>query len=175
MDKLLTIDSVKLLARYNHHVNAEMGRILASLGEAEWDRALGGFYPSIRSLCSHIFGTDLAWLKRFATLRTFPFAQDPMLARAPAWGELLFAKCADYQPEREVLDGLFVRLAEELTAEDLAQRLRYKDWRGIDQDRNLGGLILHVFNHQTHHRGMISLYLDMLGKQNDFSAMISLV
>ncbi|MCL2722457.1 MAG: hypothetical protein FWD47_14095 [Treponema sp.] len=29
--------------------------------------------------------------------------------------------------------------------------------------------ITHVFNHQTHHRGMISLYLEMLGKENSFS------
>jgi uncharacterized damage-inducible protein DinB len=32
-----------------------------------------------------------------------------------------------------------------------------------------------MFNHQTHHRGMISLYLDMLGKENDFSSLLALV
>jgi uncharacterized damage-inducible protein DinB len=32
-----------------------------------------------------------------------------------------------------------------------------------------------VFNHQTHHRGMISLYLDMLGKENDFSNLFVLL
>ena len=57
----------------------------------------------------------------------------------------------------------------------MPKRLRYKNFKGIDQDRELGGLILHVFNHQTHHRGMISLYLDMLGKENDFSNLFVLL
>jgi uncharacterized damage-inducible protein DinB len=33
----------------------------------------------------------------------------------------------------------------------------------------------HIFNHQTHHRGMISLYLDMMGIDNDFSGLLPLV
>jgi uncharacterized damage-inducible protein DinB len=32
-------------------------------------------------------------------------------------------------------------------------------------------LLLHVFNHGTHHRGMIAAYLDLLGIENDYSAM----
>jgi uncharacterized damage-inducible protein DinB len=32
-----------------------------------------------------------------------------------------------------------------------------------------------MFNHQTHHRGMIALYLDILGKENDFSSLLALV
>jgi uncharacterized damage-inducible protein DinB len=62
-----------------------------------------------------------------------------------------------------------------VTPENLSKRLRYKDFKGIEQDLELGGLILHMFNHQTHHRGMISLYLDMLGKENDFSSLLALV
>jgi uncharacterized damage-inducible protein DinB len=45
----------------------------------------------------------------------------------------------------------------------------------VEQDRELGGLIMHLFNHQSHHRGMVSVYLDMLGKQNDFSNILPLV
>lgn len=174
-EERMTPDTLKLLARYNDHVNRAMGGILAGLDAAEWDRPLGGFYPSIRALCSHLFVTDLAWLKRVSTLRSFPFSQNAMLARTPAWGEMLFPTVADYATDREALDGLLTQLAEELSAEDLAARLHYKDWRGVDQDRNVGGLLVHMFNHQTHHRGMISLYLEQLGKQNDFSSMVPLV
>ena len=39
-----------------------------------------------------------------------------------------------------------------VTPEDLPKRLRHKDFKGIDQERELGGLILHMFNHQTHHK-----------------------
>jgi uncharacterized damage-inducible protein DinB len=152
-----------------------MGRVLAQLTDEEWNRVLGGYYPSIRSLCSHLFISDLAWLRRFATLRPFAYAQHAIVRRNPVWDELLFPSFRDYDADRKALDECFIRLAEEVAPEDLPKRLRYKNFKGIDQDRGFGGLILHAFNHETHHRGMISLYLDMLGKENDFSNLFVLV
>jgi uncharacterized damage-inducible protein DinB len=171
----MTSDTVKLLARYNRHANAEMGRICAGLSDEEWNRALGGYYPSIRALCSHVFQGDLAWLKRFAALRPFRYGEHPISQRPLVWGELLFPSYAEFARERPVVDDLLLQFADEVTPEDFPQRLRYKNWHGVDQDREFGGLVMHVFNHQTHHRGMVSLYLDMLGKQNDFSNIITLV
>lgn len=171
----MTSDTVKLLARYNRHANTAMGRICAGLSDAEWNHGFGGYYPSIRALCSHVFQGDVAWLKRFATARPFRYAEHPIFERPLVWGELLFPSYAEYARERQVADELLSRFADELVPEDFPRRLRYKNWRGEDQDREFGGLVIHVFNHQTHHRGMVSLYLDMLGKQNDFSNIIPLV
>lgn len=171
----MTPDTIKLLARYNVHANTEMGRTLAHLGDEEWNQALGGYYPSIRSLCSHLFVSDLAWLRRFATLRLFAFADHPIFQRNPVWGELLFPSFRDYDADRKALDECLTKLTEEVAPDDLANRLHYKNFKGINQERELGGLILHMFNHQTHHRGMISLYLDMLGKENDFSNLFVLL
>ncbi len=36
-------------------------------------------------------------------------------------------------------------------------------------------VFLHLFNHQTHHRGQISVLLDQLGVENDYSNLISKV
>jgi len=171
----MTPDTIKLLARYNVHANTEMGRALAQLSDEEWNRTLGGYFPSIRSLCSHLFVSDLAWLRRFATLRPFDYSRHPIFQRNPAWGELLFPRFRDYEADRKALDECFTRFASEVTPEDLTKRLRYKNFKGVDQDREMAGLILHAFNHQTHHRGMISLYLDMVGKENDFSNLFVLL
>jgi uncharacterized damage-inducible protein DinB len=171
----MTSDTVKLLAHYNRHANTEMGRICAGLSDGEWNQGFGGYYPSIRSLCSHLFIGDLTWLKRFATSRSFRYAAHPLLQRPLTWGELLFPTFADYHPDRQAADDLLSQFADELSPDDFARRLRYKNWQGVDQDRNVGGLIMHLFNHQTHHRGMISLYLDLLGKPNDFSNILPLV
>jgi uncharacterized damage-inducible protein DinB len=51
----MTTDTIKFMARYNAHANTEMGRVLAQLADEEWNRAMGGYYPSVRSLCSHLF------------------------------------------------------------------------------------------------------------------------
>lgn len=171
----MTTDTVKLLARYNRHANAEMGRLLAGLSVEEWNQALGGYYPSIRAIGSHIFQGDVTWLKRFGTLRPFRYLDHPIFQRTLTWGELLFPTFADYERDRQVVDDLLTRFAEEVIPEDFPQTLRYKNYQGVEQARQFGGLVLHLFNHQTHHRGMVSLYLDMLGKPNDFSNIIPLV
>lgn len=171
----MTPDTIQLLARYNAHANTEMGRVLAQLDDEQWNRALGGYYPSIRSLCSHLFISDLTWLRRFATLRDFGYAGHAIFARSPSPGALLFPTFRDYAPDRKVLDERFTSFAQELASEDLAQRLRYKDLKGVDQDRPFGGLVLHAFNHHTHHRGMIALYLDLLGQENDYSNLFALL
>ena len=171
----MTPNTIKLLARYNVRANTEMGRVLAQLADEEWNRALGGYYPSIRSLCSHLFIADFAWLRRFTNLRPFAYAQHPIFEGNPTWGGMLFPSFLDYDADRRTLDECLTKFAEEITPEDLPKRLRYKDFKGIDRERELGRLMLHMFNHQTHHRGMISLYLDMLGKENDFSSLLALV
>ena len=76
---------------------------------------------------------------------------------------------------RSGLDSIIVSFADEITGDDLGTSLHYRNWKGEEQNRNVGGLIMHVFNHQTHHRGMVSLYLDLLGIENDFSNLAALV
>ncbi len=81
----------------------------------------------------------------------------------------------EYKEKRQVLDGVFFQLADEVDNDDFLHILNYSNLKGILQQRNFGGIISHVFNHQTHHRGMISLYLEMLGKENDYSNLVVLV
>lgn len=68
----MTIDTIKLLARYNTHANQEMGRVLSGLTHDEWNQALGGYFPSIRATLSHIFNAHLAYLRRFAQFWFLP-------------------------------------------------------------------------------------------------------
>lgn len=53
-------------------------------------------------------------------------------------------------------------LAAELSDSDLAQPISYRNARG-DNRKNFGALLLHFFNHQTHHRGQVSTLLSQLG------------
>jgi len=62
-----------------------------------------------------------------------------------------------------------------LAENELEKTISFANMKGETVTKNVGGSILHLFNHQTHHRGMISLYLDMLGIDNDFSGLLPLV
>jgi uncharacterized damage-inducible protein DinB len=42
-------------------------------------------------------------------------------------------------------------------------------------EKNVAGVLVHIFNHATHHRGGISVYLDILGKENDYSSVLNCI
>jgi uncharacterized damage-inducible protein DinB len=171
----MTTDVNTLFAAYNALANGEMNKYISQLDQAGWEREFGGYYKSIRSLCSHIYLGDIAWLKRFGHLRSFRYLTDAVFATTFNWSDVLFPAIDEYLVKRGEMDALIKSFAGELRQEDLDGTLHYRNWKNEDQSRNVGGTILHVFNHQTHHRGMISLYLDLLGKDNDFSNFLNVV
>jgi hypothetical protein len=59
--------------------------------------------------------------------------------------------------------------------DDLSKFLDYKDSHGDPHHQEFGLVVLHVFNHQTHHRGMVSIYLEEMGVQNDYSNIMDMI
>jgi len=171
----MNTDTIKLFAKYNSNVNKEMNKFISLLKQNEWKKELGGYYKNIESLCSHIFLGDFAWLKRFCTLKSFNSLKNSIFNIDYPWDSLPFNNIDEYIYRRTELDSIISSLAEEIQQDDLGKYLKYKNYKGEDQNRNFGGLLIHVFNHQTHHRGMISLYLELLGIDNDFSNLLVLV
>lgn len=163
---------IKLFARYNRETNEKMNGVIATLNDDEWESDLSGFYKSVRSLCSHLYIADYNWIKRFKNLRDFPSLENEYLSSIHRMGDHLFIEKKEYLAERPKLDAVIDSFIEEITEDDLSQNLIYKNYHGIEVNKNAGGLLLHMFNHQTHHRGMISVYLEILGKENDFYSLM---
>jgi|WetSurMetagenome_2_1015567.scaffolds.fasta_scaffold86078_2 uncharacterized damage-inducible protein DinB len=171
----MTPDTFKLLAKYNSHTNTEMNKLISQLTITEWEKEFNGFYRNIKALCTHIYIADCNWLKRFALLRSFRYLDDPTLAVSYSWDSNIFESINEYLNKRMELDQIIISLADEITQEDLNRFIKYKNWKGEFEEHNIGGILLHMFNHQTHHRGMISLYLEFVGKENDYSGLVKLV
>ncbi len=167
--------TVKLFAEYNGKTNQAMNRLIDGLTGEQWDHAFSGYYPTIHALCNHLYVSDFAWLKRFGNLRPFQYLEDELFQAQLTLSSRALVDQRDYLAKRPVLDAKMAALASELTDDDLAATLTYHNFKGVEQRRNLGGLLLHMFNHGTHHRGMISLYLDSLGVENDYSNLFHLV
>jgi len=67
------------------------------------------------------------------------------------------------------LDNIILEFVDELEEDDLEKELKWTNSKGIQFEKKLGVCLIHLSHHQTHHRGMISLYLEFIGKENDYS------
>jgi uncharacterized damage-inducible protein DinB len=163
----------ELLVKYNKEVNQQMNNIIKTLSEEEWDKQFAGYFKSIHELCSHIFIADYNWLKRFESLNNFKSLTGIYFNKEYNYNELLFKNANEYFTKRSELDTLLVNFINEITANDLIKEFKWKDSKGIQLEKKIEVILTHLFTHQTHHRGMISLYLELLGKENDYSRLYS--
>ena len=161
---------IELFANYNKLTNEAMNDVIKTLSKAEWEKSLGGYFPSVRSLCSHLYTTDCNWMKRFRNLRSFTTLKDAFFDKTYARGEMIFEDMGEYLARRPDLDNRILAFVHELTNADMDSVLKFTDPAGKAQERNAGGHILQYFNHGTHHRGAISVYLEQLGHPNDFAS-----
>jgi uncharacterized damage-inducible protein DinB len=167
MDK----NNFELLAKYNKETNEKMNNIIKTLSEEEWNKQFSGYYKSIHELCSHIFIGDHTWLSRFKSINNFKNLTDAYFIKKYSFQEILFENIAEYLTKRAELDNIIIDFIDELTEDNLKKELKWTNLKGITLEKKLEVFLLHIFNHETHHRGMISLHLEMLGRENDYSSL----
>jgi hypothetical protein len=104
----------------------------------------GGRHPVAAALCQHPAG--FAALQRCRTLQ--PSSLDG----------LLFDQLPALSTRRQLLDDVIIRLC---ATEDAIWNtpLAYHNTRGVAQRKKFHALLLHFFNHQTHHRGQATTLL----------------
>jgi uncharacterized damage-inducible protein DinB len=146
-----------------------MNDIIKSITEEEWNKAFPGFYKSIHEICSHIYISDYTWLKRYKLLRSFESLSSNFFDKNYSFTEIIFSDRNEYIDMRTELDNKIIDFIKEITASDLERILNYSNSKGKPFEKMMGGLLIHLFNHETHHRAMVSLYLEMLGKPNDYN------
>jgi uncharacterized damage-inducible protein DinB len=165
-------DAANLFAKYNKIVNETMDGIIKTLSPQEWDRDLGGYFKSVRGVCSHLYICDFNWLRRFRNYRDFSALKGPFFDKAYSFSELLFEDPGEYLSKRPELDDTIIAFTSELNDSDMEGILKYSDSEGESCECVLGGGVLHFLTHETHHRGVTSLYLELLGRENDFCSLI---
>jgi len=155
---MITPDYVRRMAAYNAWQNRQMDRAMAglSLEALEADRA--AFWGSILGTANHLLWGDQIWMARFGV----GAAPDVKLADSPR----MHPTQATWSAERFRMDGRITLWAEKLRAVDLTGRMRwYSGAMEQEVSRPVGALVVHFFNHQTHHRGQIHAMLTAAGAQ----------
>lgn len=158
----------KLLANYNALMNQKICESLAVVPEAELWQDNGAFFNSILGTLNHIMVGDLIWLTRFNQHPNSPKGVTTLqgLADFEKPTQLTHQLCqskTDYIAKRLALDKIIIDFVEELTEGDLRQTLTYTNTKGVQFSKPFSPLLLHLFNHQTHHRGQLTTLLNQMG------------
>ncbi|WP_250459362.1 DinB family protein [Microbulbifer litoralis] len=154
-----------LLAGYNQWMNLKVYEAAACLSAEDLARDRGAFFGSVLGTLNHILVADTIWLKRFAThpsclnsLREVVDLEDPKNL-----DQKLFDDLGRLSERRAWLDHRIISWVAELCDADLDFVLSYHSIEGVPSSKRYSSLVLHFFNHQTHHRGQVSTLLSQAG------------
>ena len=153
---LITPDYCRLMARYNAWQNHGLRRLIEPASAEVLMQDRGAFFGSILGTLNHLVWADRVWLARFqgATLPPGKIADSPHVRpTAAAWGA-----------ERVRTDARLTLWAGTLGADDLSGDLTWLSGAvGRAVSRQMDMLVVHMFNHQTHHRGQVHAMLTAAG------------
>ncbi len=157
---------VVAMAAYNAWMNEKVYAAAARLGDEAVKRDRGAFFGSIFGTLGHLVVADTIWLKRFARLPArhaalHPLDAEPMPTRLDAHP---YPDLAALAARRRALDAMIEAWAAALGEDELSDVLHYTNTRGQAFSRPLFALLMHFFNHQTHHRGQASTLLSQAGE-----------
>ena len=168
---------IVLLASYNEWMNAKLYEAAAKLPAQELAADRGAFFRSIIGTLNHIVVADTLWLQRFATHPSGFAVLDPVRGQPvpSALDQVLFGDISELAGHRKMLDGVITQWAAQLKEEDLRHVLRYTNTRGIAGARRFSSLVMHFFNHQTHHRGQATTLLSQAGMDVGVTDLLALI
>lgn len=174
---MTALAAIRLLAAYNSWMNTRVYDAAAKLPAQALAADRKAFFRSIIGTLNHLVVADSIWLK--------PFAEHPAqhpeldaLRAAPipsALDQMLHADLAGLRAHRTALDATIERWTAALTAQDLAHVLHYANMKGVPAQKRFGTLLMHFFNHQTHHRGQVSTLLFQAGQDVGVTDLLALI
>ena len=174
---MTTCSHVVLMASYNEWMNARLYETAGKLSAQELAADRKAFFGSILGTLNHIMVADTAWLKRFATHPAQYTALEPVrqLPAPVALDQILFTEFAALCAHRNMLDDVIRRWAAEMKEEHLAHVLEYRNVKGVPGRRPFSSLVMHFFNHQTHHRGQVTTLLHQAGHDVGVTDLLALI
>lgn len=142
------------MARYNAWMNGKLYDAAAALSDEERKADRGAFFRSVHDTLDHIVLGDRVWMNRLSG------SAHPV----KKIGERLFDDFGELRAARDALDREILGWTAGLTVEWLAEPLT---WTSMIYDKTFSyprwGMVQHMFNHQTHHRGQTTTLLKQAG------------
>ena len=143
-----------LMANYSRWQNEQLLAACASLEDSVRKQADNSFFGSIHGTFNHLIFGDKGWMTRFETGESAPLGPR----------EEFYAEFDALRDARRAIDDRILGWAEKLDDTWLAAPFTYVSRiSGQRYERPAWLLVVHMFNHQTHHRGQLTDQLARLG------------
>jgi uncharacterized damage-inducible protein DinB len=140
------------LAAYNRWANARLYAAALDLSDQGYRLHIGVAFDSLHGTLNHLLLTDRLWLKRLTGEGDHPNQPNAILYDDRA--ELTRARIAE--------DHRLITVVDKYDEAALVNLHSYRTTTGMPQSQVLADILLHLFNHQTHHRGQAHACLSIL-------------
>lgn len=155
------------MARYGHWQNKQLAGFLRALSPEDLSRDRGAFFGSIMGTANHLLWGDWIWISRFDK------------GQGPGGGipesVSLCADLAEWLPLRNKIDARIAEwagtLGDDLLIGDFTW---YSAAKEADVTKSYAQCVIHMFNHQTHHRGQLHQMLTEVGSGAPVSDLVFL-
>jgi uncharacterized damage-inducible protein DinB len=154
MSQTLLTDHVRRFARYNRWANRRVYEACAQLAPDDYHAARPSFFGSIHATLNHLLVGDSIWFGRFT---------GNIPAHMTRLDMILHETLSDLRDARQAKDDEIIAFAESLDEARLNDTFTYTNMAGQQFTDPLFPPLMHVFNHQTHHRGQVHGLLSHAG------------
>lgn len=155
-----------MMAAYNAWCNERLYEAAAQLSDEDYRADRGAFFKSVHGTFNHILVADRIWLRRFT-------GEGEVANRLDA---ILFESLSDLKEARRKEDERIVAYIDGLSEADVAGRIRYRTMSSpTDFEQPLAPVLMHFFNHQTHHRGQVTTLLSQAGLDVGVTDLLALI
>jgi uncharacterized damage-inducible protein DinB len=171
------LSHIVLMASYNEWMNTKLYEAAGKLSAQEFAANRGAFFGSLLGTLNHLVVGDRIWLRRFATHPANHVALEPLrrLSSPTSLDVILYTDFNQLAEHRSMLDAVIKRWAASLTDDDLDHVLLYSNAKGVVAKRRFSSLVMHMFNHQTHHRGQATTLLSQAGQDVGLTDLLMLI
>jgi uncharacterized damage-inducible protein DinB len=158
-------DYAMLMARYNCWMNEKLFALVGAMPAEELHRDRGAFFGSIFRTLDHIASADVIWLKRFSAALGAPEALAGVVAYPDikSLGEPMNGSIEELCELRPFIDRAIEIWVATLDDEVLSSNISYRRLNGEAHTQPFFPLLMHFFNHQTHHRGQATTLFTQAG------------
>lgn len=148
---------VRTMARYNAWQNRQLTEMLGQMEDTDLRKDRGAFFGSIFATLNHLLWADALWTNRFNSRVPGPTkGVEHHLTYTPTF--------AVWSAERFRLDGAIRMWADTTRSLDLQSKLSwYSNSLQREFKQPIGLCVMHMFGHQTHHRGQVHAMMTAAG------------